>query len=66
MNIRNICKEAGETLEQVSQKSCRCTIIGSVQVEWDLEQADLVKEVSGHGHLVQPPEGLWGCGQRDV
>jgi len=53
LHIRKIFfySEDGETLEQVTQRSSGCPIIGSVQgqVGWGLEQPDLVKDVPGHG-----------------
>jgi len=46
--------EGGETLEQVSQRSCRCPLPGSVQgqVGWSSEQHGLVEGVPAHGRGV--------------
>ncbi|PKU41234.1 hypothetical protein llap_8471 [Limosa lapponica baueri] len=46
--------EAGETPEQVAQRSCRCPIPGSVQDQagWGFEQPGLVGGVPAHGRGV--------------
>jgi len=46
--------KGGETLEQVSQRSCGCLIPGSVQrqVEQGFEQPGLVEGVPAHGRGV--------------
>jgi len=43
--------EGGETLEQVAQRSCGCTLPGRVQGQfgWSSEQHGLVEDVSAHG-----------------
>lgn len=43
--------ESGETLSQVTQRSCGCTILGNVQGQagGPLDQTGLVESVSAHG-----------------
>lgn len=47
--------KVGETLEQVAQRSCVCSITESVQGEvgQGFEQPDLLKDVSAHGRAVR-------------
>jgi len=43
--------ESGEALEQVSQRSCGCSLPGNVQGQlgWGFEQPGLVEDVPAHG-----------------
>jgi len=56
LDIRNKFYEGGEALAQVAQRSCGCSLIGSVQdqVGWGFEQAGLVEGVPAHGRGVGP------------
>jgi len=44
-------EEGGEILAQAAQRSCGCSIIGSVQdrVGWGFEQSVLVKDTPSYG-----------------
>lgn len=46
--------EGGETLQQVSQRSCECPIIEGVQgqVGWGFQQPGLVKDVTAYCKVV--------------
>jgi len=48
------CDKGGETLEQDAQRSCGCSITGSIQVQagWSFGQPDPVKDVPAHGREV--------------
>lgn len=47
--------ESGETLEEVSQRSCGYPIIESFQgqVGWDIEQPDLVKDAPASARVLR-------------
>lgn len=47
--------ESGETVSQVTQRNCGCSVPGSVQnkVEQDFEQPDLVEIVLAHGRRLE-------------
>ena len=51
---RNLHSEGGETLEEVAQRSCGCSIPKCVQsqVGWGFEQPDLVEGVPVHDRVV--------------
>ena len=46
--------ESSETLEQVTQRSCGCSIPGNIQgnVGWGFEQPGQVKDAPAHGRGV--------------
>ncbi|KAJ7415146.1 hypothetical protein WISP_79600 [Willisornis vidua] len=50
LGIRKIYCECGETLEQVTQRSCGCPVPGNVQgqIGWSFGQSDLVEGVPAH------------------